>query len=75
MKEELTRYTCDHCSNKITVGKDVYAGTPLADRWVRMYLKVKSIDVQKTKVHFCGEGCATAYLLKRSSQKQSKETK
>lgn len=63
MKEELKRYTCDQCKNKITVINGAYAGTPLADTWIRMYKKVKSSDVQKTKLHFCSTGCATNYLL------------
>jgi len=65
MKQELTKYTCDNCKNTITVGRNVYAGTPLDNSWVRLFLKVKPSDMLKTKLHFCTECCAEVYLHAR----------
>ncbi len=65
MKEELIRYKCDNCKNTITVIAGNYAGTPLDNKWIRMYVKIKPSDVQKTKLHFCKEKCAENFLVNR----------
>ena len=63
MKTELVRYTCDNCKNTVTVPLGgTYVGTPLHHDWIRMYVLVQPIDLQKTKVHFCKASCAIAYL-------------
>lgn len=61
MKEELLRYVCDRCEKDIVINKGSYGGSQL-DKWVRMYIKMKPINIQKTKLHFCSTKCAEDFL-------------
>jgi hypothetical protein len=62
MKQELIKYTCDQCGHTITINTGNYAGTRLDSHWIRLYIKDKLSDVQKTKHHFCTKGCTINFL-------------
>ena len=66
MREDFKKYTCDQCNNKMTVVNGAYAGTPLSESWVRVYMKLRPIDVQKSKLHFCSTGCVANYMMDRA---------
>ncbi len=62
MKEELLKYTCDKCKSTVGINKGSYCGTILDKEWVRLYMRLKPIDIQKTKLHFCSAKCAEKFL-------------
>ena len=63
MKQEQIIYTCDQCGKEVLIHKGYYAGTILASEWIRVYMKAKPSDVQKTKYHFCSKGCVANYMM------------
>ncbi len=60
MKQEYTKYTCDHCQKDRTITHGTY-GRVLGS-WIRLYIMISPAHTTKTKLHFCSKECVIAKM-------------